>query len=266
MGIITNEDIFDFCRTYDWQKKLNNLEKIILSERWSFINDKEDAKNKQNPILENYIKHIFVRLYHLCEKEENEKKYLYCDNSLLCFNTGLYTVHYEKIFVLLKQDIKIEDSKQYSLVDFVKESDFRICDFEYLPDRPQFIEKIEDLIYDTSLELRINSAHILSDENNIQRIPAEIRDAKNLQMLFDGAITQVKRKVESNYKVAVPQYYDGKVQLLLPLCLLEPEKVDLVLVVTRKNNSYAGRTCLTLDMAYNNARLIAKPESPWLAR
>lgn len=76
----------------------------------------------------------------------------------------------------------------------------------------------------------------------------------------------MKRKVECNYKIAVPQYYEGKVQLLLPLCLIDPEKVDLVLVVTRRNNYYIGKTCLTLDMAYNNARLIAKPETSWLSR
>ena len=31
-----------------------------------------------------------------------------------------------------------------------------------------------------------------------------------------------------------------------------------------KGNYYQGHTCLTMDMAYSNARLIAKPESNWL--
>ena len=39
---------------------------------------------------------------------------------------------------------------------------------------------------------------------------------------------------------------------------------DLALTVTKKNGYYQAHTCLTLDMAYNNARLIAKPESTWL--
>ena len=33
---------------------------------------------------------------------------------------------------------------------------------------------------------------------------------------------------------------------------------------TIKNGYYQGHTCLTLDMAYNNARLIVKSESTWL--
>lgn len=36
--------------------------------------------------------------------------------------------------------------------------------------------------------------------------------------------------------------------------------------VTKKETCYQGHTCLTLDMAYNNARLIAKPESNWLSQ
>lgn len=55
--------------------------------------------------------------------------------------------------------------------------------------------------------------------------------------------------------------------MLLPLCLLNPNiPPDLALVVTKnsKGNYYQGHTCLTMEMAYNNARLIAKPESNWL--
>lgn len=74
----------------------------------------------------------------------------------------------------------------------------------------------------------------------------------------------MKKKVSANYKLAIPQYYEGKIQLLLPLCLADDNIPDLALVVTKTNNVYRGHTCLTLDMAYNNARLIARPESNWL--
>ena len=76
----------------------------------------------------------------------------------------------------------------------------------------------------------------------------------------------MKKKVRSNYKVAVPQYYDSKIQLLLPLCLTSGSpNPDLALVVHKLNDStYTARTCLTLEMAYMNARLIVKPQSDWL--
>ena len=75
----------------------------------------------------------------------------------------------------------------------------------------------------------------------------------------------MKKKVSANYKLAIPQYYEGKIQLLLPLCLEDDETPSLALTVTKVGNFYQGHTCLTLDMAYNNARLIAKPESNWLS-
>jgi hypothetical protein len=36
------------------------------------------------------------------------------------------------------------------------------------------------------------------------------------------------------------------------------------LVVERHQQFYRVSTCLTLDMAYNNARQICKPERDWL--
>lgn len=68
----------------------------------------------------------------------------------------------------------------------------------------------------------------------------------------------------ANYKIAVPQYYHETIQLLLPLCLADSNNPDLALVVTKMGSYYQGHTCLTLQMAYNNARILAKPESNWL--
>lgn len=72
--------------------------------------------------------------------------------------------------------------------------------------------------------------------------------------------------INANYKTAVPQYYKGKIQLLIPICLINENVPDLALVVSKNEigNQYLGHTCLTLDMAYNNARLIARPDSIWL--
>jgi hypothetical protein len=39
---------------------------------------------------------------------------------------------------------------------------------------------------------------------------------------------------------------------------------DLALVVNRDENSYVAHTVLTLDQAFNNARLLAKPDREWL--
>ena len=56
-----------------------------------------------------------------------------------------------------------------------------------------------------------------------------------------------------------------RIQLLLPLCLTG-DKPELALTIQREDGFYAARTCLTLDMAYNNARLICRPETSWIKR
>lgn len=64
----------------------------------------------------------------------------------------------------------------------------------------------------------------------------------------------------------IPQYYNHSIQLLLPICLRHPGKPDLALACmkTSDGSKYLGRTCLTLRMAYHNARLLARVDRSWL--
>lgn len=134
-----------------------------------------------------------------------------------------------------------------------------------LPKRATYFSDIKDLIFDTNCDLRINLDHILNDEENFMRIPEQYRNGSNIKTLFNGAIEIAKKRIASNYNIAVPQFFEGYVQLLIPISLGEDiSHTDLVLAVSRNNGVYLGKTCLTLDMAYNNARLIAKPEAPWI--
>ena len=55
-----------------------------------------------------------------------------------------------------------------------------------------------------------------------------------------------------------------EIQLLLPLCLSDPQRADLALVIDSQGEFYRAATCLTLDMAYNNARRLVKPDRDWL--
>lgn len=264
MGIITNENLFEFCRLYDWQTKLNLLESILLPERWNFINVNPSARNEKNPILESYIKYTFKRI---CQIEDDQPDIvaLSDDNNQACFNLGLFTKEYERVYFLMKKQTRAKDDKNWSFVGFEKESSPALFSFKELPPKVNFISKVEDLVFDINIPIRINSAHILSNEDNVARLPLHLQSAPNLQTIFEGAVQLAIKKVEANYKIAVPQYYDGKIQFLLPLSLSgDLEAVDVVMAISKINGFYRGNTCLTLDMAYNNARLIAKPDTPWL--
>lgn len=263
MSVITCEDLFDFCIPFDWQKRLDNLETILIEERWAFKNSDYKHKNTKNPILENYVKHIFKRVSQLEQKDE---KYVAKspNGQFACFNLGLFTKQYEKVYFLLKKLDTPTDNKYWAFKGFEKESSTKLSTFDKLPPKVSFIDSIEDLIFDVNCDIRINAAHILASPENVQRLPPDLQNASNLQTLFEGAVQLALKKVEANYKVAVPQYYNGKVQFLLPLSLKDLESVDVVMTVSKMGGFYRGDTCLTLDMAYNNARLLAKPDAPWL--
>lgn len=89
---------------------------------------------------------------------------------------------------------------------------------------------------------------------------------------FRNALEVALSRVAWNYKTAIPVYYakDHKMQLLLPLALEKKDTIDVALVCNHKYNeeegvnNYEGRTIFTLQMAYNNARLITRPDSDWL--
>lgn len=40
-----------------------------------------------------------------------------------------------------------------------------------------------------------------------------------LRRAFEGAVVGGRRRAAANYTLAVPQFYGGRIQLLLPLCL-----------------------------------------------
>lgn len=95
-------------------------------------------------------------------------------------------------------------------------------------------------------------------------------DSYNIaKMHFDSALEEALNRVRWNYKTAIPMYYPRTktVSLLFPLRLdKRSDSVDVALVVERQSSgAYIGHTILTLEMAYQNARLICRPDSDWLS-
>lgn len=89
----------------------------------------------------------------------------------------------------------------------------------------------------------------------------------NLKNRLEAAIHLTLKRVEWNYKTAIPVYFPTRnlCSLLLPLCLSEESQVDLALVVEPlQSGAYQGQTVLPLDLAYNNSRLLTRPDSDWL--
>lgn len=119
--------------------------------------------------------------------------------------------------------------------------------------------------YNLEWPIRVNIDHILGDEENLSRLPSEVRDARNLPLLLEMAEELAWRKAVVEPGIVVPQGYQGWVQYLLPICLTDMEKPDLAMTLSIMGGYYLGNTCLTLEMAYLNVRLLAKPVAPWLS-
>lgn len=170
-------------------------------------------------------------------------------------------------------DRNINASHQWKFKDFFKESDYILRSFNPLPERASYFDDPTNLIYDIRLgDPRIDYDHIKNRRENRDRFPEPYKSMNDhqLQVSLEGAVRLAIKRVKRNYKAAVPQFFwdrnakRGELQLLLPLCMSSPSKADVALVINRTNNVYSGETILTLDMAYNNARLLAKPDTEWL--
>lgn len=225
----------------NWKDYTNTLSSIAIPEIWS------NNTYPNNGILTNYMVHTVKKL-------KSEKK-IVATKEYGLFNTGLFTNFYEPIFAYATDEDPISFMTPYELGSI---------GIDEYPERADYFEDPSLLLFDWHYKINIHYKHILEDINNIKRIPKEVQENKNILNNLNGSIETMKKRVSANYKFAIPQYFDGKIQLLLPLCLQSDDIPDLALVVTKVGNVYQGHTCLTLDMAYNNARLIARPESNWL--
>ncbi len=256
MTIAENLYEFAFCHA----NKFDYLAKLADPEPWG-----DDNKR-----LISYMSHLYMRIaqvYNECERIGAPCNNIVFENDMCCFDTGLFTSRYESIYALFVPNMRPEATQKWFLDGFYKASD-RTLDFDDLPERMHFYDNPADLVYDYRYEIRVNIDHILGDEENMSRVPAFFREPGREMLLrrtLEGAIKEAERRASANYMLAVPQYYRGTIQLLLPLCLTG-EVPELALTIQREDGYYSARTCLTTEMAYNNARLIARPEASWIVQ
>lgn len=254
MTIAWPDDLFDFAYMANTQQMLDNLAALAEPENWDYQNT-PSAQHK--PILMNYLKYTYRRL-------AEEGKISRSDNDdFATFNTGLVTPSQEPIYALFDRN-NIPDRQPWHFMRFVRRGEQALICFSELPDLATYYTNPTVLVLDCSKELRVNVEHIVNDNKTRFPAPFNTMDDFALQTFLKGAIDNAKERVRRNYKTAVPQYYASRVQLMLPLCITRPGQADLAIIAEDHGLFYRAATCLTLDMAYNNARLLAKPDKDWL--
>lgn len=246
------EELYNYMYWGDYDKRMDELSEIALSETWNVVG------KGTNYILKNYLKYTFWKLRTEGKVIENEK---YC-----LFNTGLFTTYYEPLYAY--GEANIDGSPGWKFKGFLTEYELGSVGIGEYPERADYFQDPSLLVFDWHCKINVQYKHILEDEENKARLPESVLGHSRPLDVLKGVIDTAIKKVMANYKLAVPQYFNGNIQLLIPLYFSEVDIPDLALVLTKmkgiNEDYYQGHTCLTMDMAYNNARLIAKPESNWL--
>jgi hypothetical protein len=105
----------------------------------------------------------------------------------------------------------------------------------------------------------------LEEQYDIEaQIPDRLPPPLATRNALDGGLKHSIRLAQRSYRIAVPQYYYGRIQLLLPLYLRSADRPDLAVTLERHGDWYRAATVLYPDWAYRHARLLARPNSEWL--
>ncbi len=279
----------------DFKFVLKKLSEFTLPEQWYYGHTK---KIDHFPILGNYLIYTFYRL----QKENKVRE----GTTYAAFNTGLVDKKYKQIFALFQRTTSYTQKWEFKYFCVAGEEwagKTLVSNFKPLPERAHYFKDTADMIYDTtSGEPSLDDKHIFVE--NTDRLPtafiedncpkgftlkdtskmdfeerkqyfrnlgmaieADERTYRYMKGRLDDAVKLALKRIDWNFKTAIPMYFPtkNKMSLLLPLALVSDDKVDIALVVERTpSGNYLGHTILPLSWAYSNARLVTRPDSDWL--
>jgi hypothetical protein len=247
------------------------LAAVALPERWD-----DDASGRPT-ILFNYFKYYLRRVL---EEEVWVEATSPEGTRVAAFDTGLLSRHFEPIYAVFEAN-RNEDRQPWVHKEWAAPSSPRLlANFDVSAiRRALFFSDPAEVVYDPRLPVVPNLNHVVDD--NVDRYPPELQESTyRREAALDRAIKVAGARARANWRLAAPQFYwppsdgPGRVQLLLPLCLVDPDRVDLALVIDRSPSYvaqpdaakayYRAYTVLPLEWAYRNARLITRPEASWL--
>lgn len=275
-----------------------NLRRLALKESWEFGTTPDESCS--SPILKNYLRWTFFRL-----QIEDKVLYggdLSAFNTGLVDRR--YEPIYALFQKNKRLDDKPWHLCGFCIAgeDYLGKELVRA--FNPLPSPPHYFTEPSSMFYDLNADTpSVDWRHVIIE--NLQRLPIEFledhcpkgfsmeavigkneaevtdyferfgtaleddsrtyRKAKNR---IEDAVDLALKRVRWNYKTAIPVYFPtlNQMNMLLPLALVSDEITDIALVVEKAaSGNYLGHTILPLDWAYNNARLVCRPNSDWLS-
>lgn len=257
---------------WDGSEFLEDIAVNTIPESWKY-------KNKQSginhPILKAYLENILNRLIKEDQDGRTGKIVFSKDKKYAMFNTNLLDKYFHEVIIVgeleyMDGEIHIKNPSRSTSRLKLRKMGFDE-NASALP--PQFFEDVNEVIFQTTWEIDRDFdtfTHIIEDR--IERFPEEYHNmsTEELATKFDNAIDFAVALAQRNYKFIVPMYrpQEDMIQLLMPIYLkgTYSDRPDFALILTpnKELRMYEPETILPLDAAYQNARLIAKPEESWL--
>ncbi len=289
--------IFDYAKVAEWDSRLQNLETIAEPERWTYRSVPDPSPL---PVLDAYIRYTFIRVHE--QGKVAEVPQLACFNTglLTAGQEEIFGVfRLSDRFDPSSPESKA--NKRWFLMKWARAGERILTDFPELPTLASYWTNTSELVFNPQLRVQPNLDHIIRD--NLSRFPAELggnlradgvpHDAATFPDIeaaagdpvdepdgegddsditvplatrnaLEGAMKHSVRLAQRSYRVAVPQYYRGRIQLLLPLYLRDSGSPDLALTLEKHGEWYRAATVLYPDWAYRHARLLSRPNSEWL--
>src|SRR5713226_7925673 len=255
--------IFDYAVVANWDERLEVLESMAEPERWNYL---AVPSHKKLPILDGYLRYTFLRVYDQSKVPEADRTA--CFNTGLLTSGqeeifGLFTVsqHFDR-----NRPIGF-DNKKWFLKGWARAGDKQLTGFVSLPQLGAYWTDPSELVLNPALQIQLNVDHIIRD--NLPRFPEELggeldkngvpkdlaaeleieqeeeqeelgEDAAEIPDIplatrnaLEGAMKHSIRLAQRSYRIAVPQFHKGRIQLLLPLYLRSSDRADLALTMER---------------------------------
>ncbi|MBQ6007082.1 MAG: DUF3825 domain-containing protein [Kiritimatiellae bacterium] len=275
--------------------------KNVAIERLAQLSDQEDwsYKKERYGMLSYYLESVYE---HLSQEAAEEIVFVTpkADKNAMVFCTGLVTpdsdgAHYIYAYCSSPNEDGVYQSVEWLTHSGSHEKGLSINPklvFENdrvnhgLPYPPHWVSEPERLLFDYRYgsihENHIGFSYFHIWENLRDRLPRSVKiqfnekfasyDECEFKKYLHAAWRRTRKILQKSFKVAIPTYYRGKIQLLVPLYLddKDPQSASVALVVTLNERMAMGGphyfcpTCLSLDMARMDSRVITRIDDTWL--
>lgn len=275
---------------------ITDLEKILLpGEVWKYAKAAENLSRPKTTfqILESYLGAVSSVLVRECLNPHSlnyGKIKFSTGNTYAAFNSGLLSNKVTDVFIVgevypqgwngsgtfLISNPRVLKGGRTELKTYSFSSDVLSTDMV------SFFRDLSHIVYDATIPIDVDDLdkleHCIDDGIARNRFPNYYKEQwengyrDDVIDKFKQAIARAEKIARRNYKYVVPQYRskDACIQFLMPIYFSSnyTSAPDFALVLSKDTIDdspfYRPETVLELSWAYNNARVLCKPDNTWL--